>query len=134
MTRHIEDAHQEAIIAWAMYQRIHLKGSPADGRAIKEYLIAIPNGGKRNAREAARMKAQGVTPSVPDLFFHVPVAGYSGLWMEVKRPKGIDHAKGTVTKGQKNKMIQLNEIGYFAVPVWGVDEAKKAIEDYLKCG
>lgn len=35
-------------------------------------LFAIPNGGKRNAREAARLKAEGVTPGVPDLFLQLP--------------------------------------------------------------
>lgn len=134
MARHIEDDHQEAVIEWSMYQKINLQGSPAHGKRINDYLTAIPNGGKRNAREGARMKAQGVTPHMPDLFFHLPLGGFSGLWLEMKRPKGIDYAAGKVTTGQKAKMNQLTAVGYMAIPVWGVDEAKKAIEDYLKYG
>ena len=135
MARHIEDNHQESLIEWAMYQKINLNyDSPANGKPIKDYLIAIPNGGKRNAREGGRMKAQGVTASIPDLFFHLPIGLYAGLWLEMKRPKGIDHDAGKVTQGQKDKIHLLIAAGYWALPVWGFDEAKKAIEDYLKCG
>lgn len=36
-------------------------------REPKYLIYSIPNGGKRNVREAARMKKQGVRAGVPDL-------------------------------------------------------------------
>lgn len=34
---------------------------------LRKLLFHVPNGGKRNAREANKMKAMGVTPGIPDL-------------------------------------------------------------------
>ena len=46
-------------------------------------IMAIPNGGARSPATASRLKAEGVSPGVPDLF--VPAWG---LWVEMKRAKG----------------------------------------------
>lgn len=46
-------------------------------------IFAIPNGGQRNVVVAAKMKAEGVSRGVPDLY--VPAWG---LWIEMKRTKG----------------------------------------------
>lgn len=52
-------------------------------------LFAIPNGGtRRNAREGARLKAEGVTAGVADLFLAIPNATNSGLFIEMKTEKG----------------------------------------------
>lgn len=47
-------------------------------------LFAIPNGGKRNAAEAAHLKRQGVKSGVPDLCLAVPRGQYHGLYIELK--------------------------------------------------
>lgn len=47
-------------------------------------LHAIPNGGKRDAAEAAHLKRQGVKPGVPDLCLPVPRGGFVGLYIELK--------------------------------------------------
>lgn len=54
---HREDKIQEGIIT-AM--RLYFPNS---------LIYAIPNGGRRNGREAARLKKQGVTAGVSDLHF-----------------------------------------------------------------
>ena len=59
-------------------------------------LFAIPNGGERDARAAGRMKLEGVSAGIPDLFLPVARMGkgqgvklppmYHGLWIEMKIP------------------------------------------------
>lgn len=50
------------------------------------YLIfSVPNGGSRNAREAAMLSAEGVMPGVSDL---VVIAEGRVLFVEMKAPKG----------------------------------------------
>ena len=44
-------------------------------REISALLYAVPNGGYRNAREAARFKAEGVRSGVPDLCLAVSNGG-----------------------------------------------------------
>lgn len=65
-------------------------------RAIVEYLdwslpddavvFAVPNGGKRHAREAARMKGLGVKAGIPDLCI---VWRGKALFIEVKAIRGV---------------------------------------------
>lgn len=51
-----------------------------------KYLIfSVPNGGARNAREAAILSAEGVVPGVSDL---IAVADGKILFIEMKAPKG----------------------------------------------
>lgn len=88
----------------------------------------IPNGGKRNAAEAAHLKRQGVKAGVPDL--HLPVArgGYHSLYVEMKI-KG-----GTISKYQKEWIAELNKQGNLAVVCWDWEEAANTIIDYLELG
>ncbi len=81
--RHIEDDHQAAFFSWlhSQYPEIY------------KVTFAIPNGGKRNPVEAARLKKQGVKAGVSDIFVAYPENPYHGLWIELKRPK---------VKGQQN--------------------------------
>lgn len=51
--------------------------------------FAIPNGGKREKREAARLKAMGVLAGVHDLFISEVTPIYSGLYLEMKTPTGV---------------------------------------------
>jgi hypothetical protein len=47
---------------------------------------AVPNGGKRSKAVAAKLKAEGVKPGVPDIDCPVARGGYHGLRIEMKRP------------------------------------------------
>lgn len=76
MNKHLEDDIQEE------YFRLCAM--------LKIFAFAIPNGGKRNAREGARLKKQGVLAGVADVF--VPSTCYQtdkGLFIEFKAPKGV---------------------------------------------
>lgn len=95
-----QDEHtiQATLIRWAELQaRKH----------PQLYLLhAIPNGGKRNKIIAAKLKAEGVQPGVPDLFLPVAMDGYHGLYLEMKTPTG------TVSKHQKQWIGALKHQGY----------------------
>lgn len=129
MSRHIEDDHQQALINWARCSRI--RHDLFSAYRIIDFLIAIPNGGKRNPREAARLKAQGVKAGVSDLLLALPLNNKAGLWIEMKRPIVKGKKKPITSDTQiewQNKMITA---GYDAVVCFGLDEAKDQIEKYL---
>ena len=85
-------------------------------------IFAIPNGGARSLATAGRLKAEGVTPGVPDLF--VPAWG---LWIEMKRAKG-----GVVSPEQKKMIKALESVGYCVLVCRGCEDAKAQIEQHIK--
>ena len=87
----------------------------------------VPNGGHRNAVEAHNLRLQGVRAGVPDICLPVPRGGYGALYVELKRRRG-----GRVSEDQRNWIDALNRAGNKAVICKGFDEAKAAIEEYLK--
>ena len=88
----------------------------------------IPNGGRRDKKEAARLKAQGVKAGVPDLFLPVSRGGYHGLFIELK------HGKNKPTEKQTEWLKSLNEQGYAVAVCYGCEEASEKILKYLKLG
>lgn len=115
--QHIEDNEQALLFDWAR---------AASGKYPElDLLFHIPNGGKRDAREAARFKRMGVKPGVPDLFLPVPRRNYHGLFIEMKS------AKGRVSDYQKQWFSDLEQQGYAACVCFGFEEAQKDILNYL---
>lgn len=92
-------------------------------------IFAIPNGGARSPATAGRLKAEGVSPGVPDLF----IPEWS-LWVEMKRIKG-----GTLSSEQKKWAEYLESVGYLVIVGKGADNAKEQISTFfnnnqgLKC-
>ena len=86
----------------------------------------IPNGGSRNAIEAARLKAQGVKPGVPDIFLPCAKKGFYGLYIELKRQNG-----GRVSEEQKSMIDALRDEGYKVAVCKGWEEAKNVIMEYM---
>lgn len=80
-------------------------------------IFAIPNGGIRSKSQAGRLKAEGVSPGVPDLF--VPAWA---LWIEMKRQKG-----GSVSIEQKDWHEYLMSIGHKVLIAKGFDDAVKKL-------
>ncbi len=89
-------------------------------------MFAIPNGGWRSLRTAARLKAEGVLAGVPDIFLAAPRGSFHGLFVEMKRVHG-----GTVSKAQKLVMARLEAAGYACRVCKGFAEAREAVEGYL---
>lgn len=97
-------------------------------------LFAVPNGGLRNLRVAAKMKAEGLKAGVPDLVLPVARGGYHALFIEMKtvnnRPK--NGGKGGVTQIQEWWHEKLIEQKNKVAVCYGSDEAIATIEQYLK--
>ena len=94
--------------------------------ALKPLLYAVPNGGKRNAREAARLKREGVRPGIPDLVLAIPMLPYHGLYIELKTPKG------RLQPSQRDVLLRLEDQGYMTQIVRSFDEFQSLITKYLR--
>lgn len=84
--KHVEHQHQVALIGWAARVRLPEAADIEPDSRIVDYLLAVPNGGRRAPREAARLKAEGVKPGVSDLLLPLRRDGFAGLWLELKAP------------------------------------------------
>lgn len=116
MNQVIPTEHDEqcALFAWAAWKpELHL-------------MHAIPNGGKRDIRTAAKLKAEGVKPGVPDIFLPVAKGGFHGLYIELKRRKG-----GTLSKAQEAWIRALMAQGYLCAVCHGWEAARAEIERYM---
>ena len=85
----------------------------------------VPNGGKRDLREASKFRRLGVKAGVPDLCIPHPTSRYHGLYIELK-----SHS-GKLTKEQDWWVKKLNDLGYRAEVAFGGDEGIQIIQDYL---
>lgn len=112
-----EHDEQAALIQWlALYEERY----PALQR-----LYAIPNGGKRDKATAARLKAEGVKPGVPDLCLPVARRGYHGLYIEMKI------SGGRVSKEQRQWLAAAEADGYMTAVCYSWPEAARLLVAYL---
>lgn len=132
--RHLEDAHQTALFQWARLYPLKSHQAVPNSH-LSDYLIAIPNGGKRNVREAARLKRMGVHPGVSDIFLPFPNGVHHGLWIELKKPcsafKTVRAAQTSVTPKQAEWQSRMDRAGYLARVCYGWMEARDLIVEYL---
>lgn len=88
-------------------------------------LFHIPNGGKRNAAEAAHLKRQGVKAGVPDVFLPCAKHGYNGVFIELKA------GKNKPTPLQNEWLQELTAQGYKTAVCYGWQQAAELLQDYL---
>lgn len=86
---------------------------------------AIPNGGNRNRIEASRLKAEGVTSGIPDVFIPIPKQGWSGLYIEFKRDKEKP------TDDQRAVLLMLDNQGYKVIVCNSLEVAKEQFDAYF---
>ena len=91
-----------------------------NGKALRRYCFAIPNGGWRRRGVAGKLKAEGVTPGVPDVFVRVPAGPWHGLQIETKRVRGSNKA----TPEQLDQILACHEMDYQGVGAYGFDEKR----------
>lgn len=114
-----ESQEQTWLMQWARYASVKYPEI--------DLLYHCPNGGSRNAIEAARLKAQGVKKGVPDLCLPVPRGDYHGLYIELKRQKN-----GVLSADQKQWIENLRKQGYRVEVCKGFQSAADVIEEYLQ--
>lgn len=96
-----------------------------------EWLYHCPNGEKRDAFTAQRLKQQGVKAGILDLALDVARGGYNGLRIELKRPGG----KCKPPSPEQSAYISfLTEQGYCARISNDFQEVKTIILEYLNSG
>lgn len=120
-----EHAHQAALFCWAQQNQAKWPQLAM--------MFAIPNGGARDGRTAARLKVEGVKAGVPDIFFPYPSKQYHGLFIELKRPKSDGKSVGKVADNQKTWHDYLNSKNYLTITCYGYLQAIDEIVKYLDC-
>lgn len=121
-----EDAHQMALFCWCA---LNVGKYPE-----LKWFHAIPNGGFRDPRTAAKLVAAGVKKGVSDCFLPVKRGRFSGLYIELKRPDlkpKTEKAAGGVSPEQREFgfFVQQQDFGF--VVAYGWEEAKQFLEQYL---
>jgi len=113
-----EAQEQQAVFEWAAWQ---------SGKYPElKLLYAIPNGGRRDKKEAYFMKLSGVRAGVPDICLPVAKGGYHGLYIEMK------YGKNTVRYTQDEWLKALAEQHYRVAVKYSADEAIEEIKKYLE--
>ena len=84
-------------------------------------IFAIPNGGKRSIVTAKRLRREGVTPGVPDLY--IPAWG---IWIEMKRQKG-----GRTSPDQDGMISYLENVGHRVIVGYGATDASDKLLSLL---
>jgi len=85
-------------------------------------VFAIPNGSYRDISTGKKLKDEGVTAGVPDLF--IPSLK---IFIEMKRKNG-----GVVSKEQEKIIEYLQRVGYTVWVCHGAEEASRKILEFLK--
>ena len=85
-------------------------------------IFAIPNGGVRGKIAGGRLKNEGVSAGVPDLF--IPAWG---LWIEMKRANG-----GTLSPAQKDWISYLQTIRNTVIIGQGFENAREKIYTFVQ--
>lgn len=87
-----------------------------------DLLYSIPNGGKRSASEAMRLRVEGVVKGMPDL--HSPPFR---LWIEFKRTKG-----GRLEDHQVKMHDYLTSIGDTVIVAYGCEDAMTKVKAFME--
>ena len=112
-----EHAHQTALFCWIAIQ---IPKYPE-----LRWAYATPNGGKRDPITAARLKAEGVKSGISDICLPIGRKGYSGFYIEMKKPGG----KESPTQKEFGAFVGTQNYLYKCCMSW--EDAATAIEWYM---
>jgi hypothetical protein len=113
-----ESRDQQAVVKW---WACVCKSYGLPERALK----AFPLQGRRDARNGARMKAEGMRAGTLDMHLSVARGGYHSLWIENKTIKGV------VSDEQKEEIAHLTKEGHCVQVCRHPQETIDAIVKYL---
>ena len=119
-----EASHMKALFCWSA---LNYKLYPQ-----LNFLAHVPNGGNRDAREGASLKAQGVKSGVPDIVMPFPKNKNAGLWIELKIEKIRNSLNGGLSDNQIIWIDYLSSVGYCAKVCYGWIEARDTLINYLE--
>lgn len=105
--------HDETV---AVVEYCDLKGYP---------VFHIPNEAKRSPATAARLKAEGMRPGVPDLCIPVARGRYHSLYIEMKADGGKP------TEEQAAWISRLRAEGMCAYVCYGASNAIALVDEYM---
>ncbi len=114
--KNIEQSHQIALVTW--FGMSYPK--------LKDFIISIPNEGKRSLMGNIMLKRAGMKKGIPDLFIAIPNKDKHGFFIELKQPGKKPRPE------QADFLEKLRGQGYRAE--WYDDwrEAAYAVESYMK--
>lgn len=115
-----EHGEQCAVFCWAALNRQQFP--------LLKWMFAIPNGGGRTAAQGAQLKAEGVKKGVSDILLPVRSREYAGLFIEMKRTKGVPSDLKTE---QADFLIFVRTQGYYSRVAYGWLDAVAIIAWYL---
>lgn len=93
---------------------------------LRGRLFAVPNGGRRDAITAAKLKAEGVVAGVADLILLKSNKHFGALLIEMKTLKGRQRDS---QKQWQNSVCSLGEYKY--VVCRSLDDFIKEVSDYI---
>ena len=110
---------QVACVEWFRYQYPRLS----------KRLFAVPNGGYRDRRTAAKLKDEGVISGVSDLILLKPNKHFHALLIEMKVTEKYSRQSSEQKEWQK-ELTSLDEYKY--VVCRSIDDFMREVNDYLK--
>lgn len=93
---------------------------------LRPFIFAIPNGGKRNVIVAKKLKAEGVTSGVWDIFVSIPNLVKHGLYVEIKV------GSNGLTENQKYFRKNIERLGYVFGIAKCIDDFNAILENYFE--
>jgi len=85
--------------------------------------FAVPNSARRDARNAARLKAEGMRAGVPDLIFTRRFANGQPVALELKTKKG------RLSNSQREVIREMESEGWIVLVAFGLEDAVKKVRD-----
>lgn len=100
------------------------KWSKIEDLLQRPIVAAIPNGGQRDAREAANLKTQGVLAGMPDLIILFP--GRIQVFIEMKAPD-----EGRLSLAQKGLHPHIVGLGHTVLVAYSAEEALALLREFV---
>ena len=91
-----------------------------------QFLFHIPNETTGGQAWIVRNSQMGCRKGVPDLMLPIPMHGYHGLFIEMKK------LGGRLEENQKRWISALSDFGYLAVCCKGWEEARDVLQRYME--
>ena len=113
-----EAQEQQAVVEWALYN--------VNNYPCLKWFHHIPNGGRRDKREAVKLKKQGVKAGVSDLHLPFPNKGYHGLYIEMKSENG------RLSEKQAEFLEDMASYGFKTAVCFCAEAAIEVLEEYLR--